>query len=121
MADIYIINSQNPRDIALELQQLDSKNNYVVLNSKSPKAILMELEELETNRRIYEELKEQKEAAEIEKRIKPWRDFLYQKVFEPNKLSNQEIENLCLEFSYPHNCVRLLLQFRYSSRTPLHR
>jgi hypothetical protein len=58
----------------------------------------MELEELETNRRIYAELKEQKEAAEIEKRIKPWRDFLYQKVFEPNKLSNQEIENLCLEF-----------------------
>ena len=30
MADIYIINSETPKDIALELQQLDSNNNYVV-------------------------------------------------------------------------------------------
>ena len=98
MADIYIINSENPKDIALELQQLDSKNNYVVLNSKSPKAILIEMEELETNRRIYAELKRKADKAEKEKRIKPWRDFLFQKTFEPNKLSNQEIENLCIEF-----------------------
>jgi hypothetical protein len=98
MADIYIINSENPKDIALELQQSDSKNNYVVLNSKSPKAILMELEELKTNRRIHAELKRKTDEAEKEKRIKPWRDFLYQKAFEPNKLSNKEIENLCLEF-----------------------
>lgn len=98
MAYIYIINSQNPKDIALELQQSDPNNNYVVLNSKSPKAILMELEELETNRRIHAELKRKTDEAEKEKRIKPWRDFLYQKAFEPNKLSNKEIENLCLEF-----------------------
>lgn len=32
------------------------------------------------------------------RKIKPWQDFLFAKTFEPNKLTNREIEELCMEF-----------------------
>ena len=98
MADIYIINSETPKDIALELQQLDSNNNYIVLNSKTAKALFMEIEEQQNNKRILKELKQKEQELENKMRQKPWQDFMFQKTFEPNKLSNKDIENLCLEF-----------------------
>ena len=98
MADIYIINSETPKDIALELQQLDSNNNYVVLNSKTAKALFMEIEEQQNNKRILKELKQKEQELENKIRQKPWQDFMFQKTFEPNRLSNKDIENLCFEF-----------------------
>ncbi len=101
MADIYIINSETPKDIALEMQQINSKNHYTVLKSKTAKALLMEIEECENNRRISTELKRQEQKMEKARKIKPWQDFLFEKTFEPNKLSNKQIEELCMEF-YEH-------------------
>ena len=98
MVDIYIINSETPKDIALELQQLDSNNNYIILNSKTAKDLLMEIEEQQNNKRILKELKQKEQELENKMRQKPWQDFMFQKTFEPNKLSNKDIENLCLEF-----------------------
>ena len=98
MADIYIIDSENPKDIVLELQQLDSNNNYIILNSKTAKDLLLEIEEQQNNKRIFKELKQKEQEFENKMRQKPWQDFMYQKTFEPNKLSNKDIENLCLEF-----------------------
>ena len=46
MADIYIINSETPKDIVLELQKANTRNTYTVLKSKTAKAILSEIEEL---------------------------------------------------------------------------
>ncbi len=48
MADIYIINSEPPKDIALEKQQIDSKNHYTVLKSKTAKALLIKLRNTKT-------------------------------------------------------------------------
>lgn len=98
MADIYLINTDTPKDIALEMQQIDAENHYTVLKSKTAKALLMEIEEYENNKRIAAELKRQEQEMEKARKIKPWQDFLFAKTFEPNKLTNREIEELCMEF-----------------------
>ena len=98
MADIYLINTDTPKDIALEMQQLSSKDTYTVLKSKTAKALLMEIEEYENNKRIYAELKRQEQEMERARKIKPWQGFLFEKTFEPNKLTNKQIEELCMEF-----------------------
>lgn len=85
MADIYIINSEAPKDIALEMQQIDSKNNYTVLKSKTANALVLEINEKEILNNFYND-------------YKPVKNFLYNKTFEPNKLSNEQINNLCLEY-----------------------
>ena len=60
MADIYIINSENPKDIALELQQLDPSNTYTVLKShNTAKAILVEIEKLKYGNDISMEQKKE--------------------------------------------------------------
>ena len=76
MADIYIINSETPKDIALELQQLDSNNNYVVLNSKTAKALFMEIEEQQNNKRVFNELKQKEQEFKNKIRQKPWQEYL---------------------------------------------
>lgn len=98
MADIYLINTDTPKDLALEMQQIDAENNYTVLKSKTAKALLMEIEEYENTKRISAELKRQEQEMEYVRKSKPWQDFLYEKTFEPNKLTNKQIEELCLEF-----------------------
>lgn len=106
MADIYIINSENPKDIALELQQLDPNNSYTVLKPhNTARAILVELEELKKNKKIsFDEKKEifrnifYPGKKYNTQKINDFKEFLFQKIFEPNKLTNQEIEDLCLEF-----------------------
>ena len=98
MADIYLINTDTPKDIALEMQQLSSKDTYTLLKSKTAKALLMEIEEYENNKRIYAELKRREQEMEKARKIKPWQDFLFEKTFEPNKLTNEQIEELCMEF-----------------------
>ena len=104
MADIYIINSETPKDIALELQQLRLDNNYFVLKSKTAKGIIMEIETYKQNSFIYKELEERKNEMikqkneEIAVKAKEFEETLFNKIFEPNKLSDNEIENLCLEF-----------------------
>ena len=107
MADIYIINSETPKDIVLELQQLDADNNYLVLKSKTAKSILMEVDTYKQNRLIYKEIENRKNEIFGKFLQSKYGDFpkindfkknLFQKTFEPNKLTNQEIEDLCLEF-----------------------
>ena len=104
MADIYIINSETPKDIALELQQLDPNNTYTILKSHTSKAILLEIDELKKNKKISFEDKKDiirntlRGKLYDSQKISDFKEFLFQKTFEPNKLSNEEIENLCLEF-----------------------
>ena len=85
MAEIYIINSDTPKDIALELQQIDSNNTYTVLKSKTAKALLLEIEELRKVNGFYKD-------------YSLFKKYIFDKTFEPNKLSNREIEDLCIEF-----------------------
>lgn len=101
MADIYIINTENPKDIALELQKTNENDNYIVLKSKTKKALLLELEEYKKNKQIAQELKLRKRSGEtnpMAEKLRLFKEFLFQKTFESNKLTNQEIEDLCLEF-----------------------
>ena len=105
MADIYIINSENPKDIALELQQLDPSNTYTVLKShNTAKAILVEIEKLKYGNDISMEQKKEIFRKVLfgkygnSEKINNFKNFLFQKTFEPNKLTNHEIEDLCLEF-----------------------
>ena len=48
MADIYLINTDTPKDIALEMQQIDAENHYTVLKSKTAKALLMGIRKQQT-------------------------------------------------------------------------
>ena len=106
MADIYIINTETPKDIALELQQLDPNNTYTVLKShNTARAMLIELEELKKNKKSFFDEKKEifRKISNISKyydsqKISNFKEFLFQKAFEPNKLTHQEIEDLCLEF-----------------------
>ena len=98
MTEIYIINSETPKDLLLELQQIDSSHQYTLMKSKTAKALLLEIEETEANARLNRELKQKELAYLKEQKSKPWRDFLFEKTFEPNKLTNKQIEELCFEF-----------------------
>ena len=106
MADIYIINSETPKDIALELQQLDPNNTYTVLKAhNTARAMLIELEELKKNKKSFFDEKKEifRKISNLNKyydsqKISDFKEFLFQKAFEPNKLTYQEIEDLCLEF-----------------------
>lgn len=98
MTEIYIINSETPKDLLLELQQIDPKHQYTLMKSKTAKALLLEIEETEANARLKRELKQKELAYLKEQKTKPWRDFLFKKTFEPNKLTNKQIEDLCYEF-----------------------
>ena len=98
MTEIYIINSETPKDLLLELQQIDSSHQYTLTKSKTAKALLLEIEETEANARLNRELKQKELAYLKEQKSKPWRDFLFEKTFEPNKLTNKQIEELCFEF-----------------------
>lgn len=106
MADIYIINTETPKDIAVELQQLDPNNTYTVLKShNTARAMLIELEELKKNKKLFFDEKKEifRKISNLSKyydsqKISNFKEFLFQKAFEPNKLTYQEIEDLCLEF-----------------------
>lgn len=58
MTEIYIINSETPKDLLLELQQIDPKHQYTLMKSKTAKALLLEIEETEANARLKRELKQ---------------------------------------------------------------
>ena len=77
MTEIYIINSETPKDLLLELQQIDSSHQYTLMKSKTAKALLLEIEETEANARLNRELKQKELAYLKEQKIKPWRDFLF--------------------------------------------
>ena len=87
MADIYIINSETPKDIALELQQLDSRNDYIILNSKTAKALLLEIDAHKKDKQISIEFKREMllqgfwDRISYSQDIRKFKEFIFQKTF----------------------------------------
>lgn len=98
MTEIYIINSETPKDLLLELQQIDSSHQYTLMKSKTAKALLLEIEETEANARLNRELKQKELAYLKEQKSKPWRDFLFEKTLNQTNLPINKSKNYALSF-----------------------